>query len=158
LKIKEWKKELVWAFQRVVRKHHAADIDLWDFSFYIANKLLPKLEAFRNQKFHSIPSTCNSPVHCVLEETNKQDARGKTDEGLEAWLNILDEMIYAFRWEAYVSFGQDAKKEKEFYRNYFGQDISTLDDDCYRELRRKAADRAQEGFELFGKYFTCLWD
>jgi hypothetical protein len=153
--IDELRKKIVWAFQRAVRKHHAADIDLWSFHYYIAKKILPKLEAFRNQKFHSIPSVCNSPVHCVLpEETDKQD---KTNDGLVAWLNLLDETIYAFSWDV-TRFGTNLQKEKEFYQNYFGEDVSSLDEDYYSELRKKASDRAQEGFELFGKYFTCLWD
>jgi hypothetical protein len=158
---KKWKDKVVWAFQRIVRKNHAADVDLWSLDFHIAKILLPKLEAFRNQKFHSYPPAFNSPAHYVLdEEKDTQDIHGKTNEGLQTWLNILDEIIYAFRWNVYANWERDTKKERAFYLHYFEQDIPNLDYHHYYDskLVKKAADRAQKGFELFGKYFICLWD
>jgi hypothetical protein len=158
---KKLKNEIIWTFQRITRKHHAADVDLWSLDFHIAKILLPKLEMFRNQRFHSYPPTFNSPAHCVLEEvTGIQDKHGNTNEGLQNWYNILDEIIYAFRWNVYANWEKNTKKERAFYLHYFGQDIPNLDYHYYYgfELVKKAADRAQKGFELFGKYFTCLWD
>jgi hypothetical protein len=157
--IPKLKNKAIWAVQRIVRKHRCADVDIWDMDNHISKILLPKLEAFRNQKHHSYPSAYNSAAHCFLEEkTAKQDEPDKTDEGLEAWLNILDEIIYAFQWNVYASLGSDVKKKNAFYLRYFKHDITTLDDADNTRLKHNAADRAQKGFELFGKYFTSLWD
>jgi hypothetical protein len=87
LRIKE---EIVWAFQRIARKHHASDFDFHCFDFHIAMTLLPKLEAFRKQDFHFCPN--GEP---------------------EIWLNILDEITYAFRWNIYANWEKNPKKRKK---------------------------------------------
>lgn len=136
-RFKKLREETVWAFQRITRKHHASDIDLYSLDFHIAKILLPKLEAFRNQGLHVSP----------------------TGE-IETWLNILDEIIYAFKWNIYANWETNPKRERDFYRRCFGIDDPHLDYRHYydSEIVEKAAERAQKGFELFGKYFTYLWN
>lgn len=136
-RIKMLKKKTVWAFQRIIRKHHASDVDLYRLDFHIAKMLLSKLEAFRNQSLHISP----------------------TGE-IETWLNILDEIIYAFKWNIYANWERNPQKERDFYLSYFGIDDPNLDYLYYydSEIVKNAAIRAQKGFELFGKYFTSLWN
>jgi hypothetical protein len=134
---KIWKNRIAWTFQRLMRKYHASDIDLRQFDLHIARVLLPKLEAFRNQNLNVSPT-----------------------KDMKEWFIILDEIIYALRWNIYANWERDTKRERAFYLRYFGQDVPNLDYLHYydSELVKKAADRAQKGFELFGKYFTGLWD
>jgi hypothetical protein len=129
--------EVVWAFQRVVRKCHAADFDLSYIDYHITKVLLPKLEAFRKKSLPLSPA----------------------DDEMKTWLNMLDEIIYAFRWNLYANWEKNRKDENYFYRYYFAEDDSKLNNINYHdsELVKKAAARAQKGFELFGKYFTGLW-
>jgi hypothetical protein len=134
--IKELKNEICWILQRIVRKHHAADIDLWVLDFHITKILLPKLEAYRNK---------NLPSYST--------------DGMKTWLNVLDEIIYAFRWNIHANWEKNPKKERDFYLYYFGEDALKSDYFNYydSELAKRAAVRAQKGFELFGKHFTGLW-
>jgi len=136
-RIKKLTKNIVWAFQRIIRKHHASDIDLYRLDLHISKLILPKLVAFRNQSLHFSP----------------------TGE-IETWLNILDEIIFAFKWNTYANWERNPEKENDFYLRSFGIDDPDLDYWHYydSEIVKKAAARAQKGFELFGKYFTCLWN
>ena len=136
-RIKKIENRIVWAFQRAVRKNHAADVDLLRLDFHIAKLLLPKLEAFRNQRLHVSPTG---------------------DMG--TWLNVLDEIIYAFKWNVYANWEKSPKRERDFYLCHLGEDEPALDFFHYDDsaLVKKAADRAQRGFELFGKYFIWLWN
>ncbi|MDR0286941.1 MAG: hypothetical protein LBI03_04430 [Clostridiales bacterium] len=136
-RIRKLKKEIVWVFQRTVKKHHLSDIEIQNLDFHIAKILLPKLVEFRNQKLHIFPTT-----------------------KLETWLNILDEIIYAFEWNIYANWEKNPIKERAFYLRYFEIDDQNLDYFHYydSEIVKKAATRAYKGFELFGKYFTCLWN
>ena len=81
------KKKILWTIQRIVRKHHASDIDLCNLDLHIAKILLPKLEAFRNQDLHDSPTG-----------------------DMESWLKILDEIIYAFRWNIYANWERNPGK------------------------------------------------
>ncbi|AEF80900.1 adenylate kinase [Leadbettera azotonutricia ZAS-9] len=65
-------------FQRLYRRSHAADIDLWNMDVHLARIILPKLNSFREQEFDGYPGELGS---------------------LEAWLAALDEMIYAMEWK-----------------------------------------------------------
>jgi len=135
--IKSLINNVIWIFQRIIRKHHTADIDLWNLDLYISKIFLPKLEAFRNQQLHVSPTA-----------------------DMETWLNILDEIIYSFRWNIYTSFESNPKKELNFYLKYFVEEDPNLkfNHEINSTLAIKANNRAQKGFELFGKYFDCLWD
>jgi len=136
-RIKKLTKNIVWIFQRIARKHHASDVDLYRLDLHISKILLSKLEAFRKHNLHVSPT-------------------GK----IETWLIILDEIIFAFKWNIYINWGRNLQKEKNFYIHYFGINDTDLDYWLYSdsEIVKKAAARAQKGFELFGKYFTCLWN
>jgi hypothetical protein len=94
----------------------------------MAKKMLPKMVAFRNQRFHSFPNSFleydDFKDTMSLEEYSKGVASGIfVGGGLEAWLKTLDEIIYAFRWAIYGDYPMcdHDKKEKEFYLHYFGE-------------------------------------
>src|SRR5215469_16596365 len=74
-RIRRLKRKAVWAFQRIVRKHHASDKDLQMLDLHVAKIILPKLEALRNQGLSHSPAN-----------------------EMEICINILDEIIYAFKW------------------------------------------------------------
>jgi hypothetical protein len=107
-------------FQRLFRKSHASDGDLWNMDAHLARIILPKLSAFRAQNLQGYPEESGS---------------------MEAWLAILDEMIYAMQWKI-LEYQHDTTLFK------YSSIPSTPEE----------AERAQKGFELFGKYFNHLWD
>ncbi len=61
------------------------------------------------------------------------DEDNKEDECMK-WKEVVDKMIFAF---------------KHATNDYYIADI---------EENKKADEKAQEGFELFGKYYADLWD
>lgn len=129
--------QFVWVYQRIIRKHHTSDNDLHCLDLHISRILLPKLETFR--------------IH--IADVTQHDKK-------EDWLNILDEIIYAFKWNIHANWQKNPTKERDFYLYHFGMDDQNLDYMNYfdSEIVKIAAKRAQKGFELFGKYFTHLWN
>jgi len=107
-------------FQRIIRKHHSADIDLWGLDYHLARIILPKLKAFRSRDLHGHPAS-----FCDWDENigiSKEDYDKNFKEGVyvgggqDAWLKTLDEMIYAFEYLLYSdSFD---KKQKQFFEKY----------------------------------------
>jgi hypothetical protein len=95
------------------------------------------LEAFRNQDLHTCPTG-----------------------DMKTWYSILDEIIYAFKWNIFAYWEKNPFKENDFYLKYFGEDEPNLSYLNYHdsELVKRAAARAQRGFKLFGQYFICLCD
>ena len=129
--------QVLFALQRLFRNHHCSNKDLRSLDLHIATILLPKLEAFRKQNLRTSP----------------------TGE-MGSWLKTLDEIIYAFRWNIYANWEINPRRERNFYLYYFDEDDPDLNYFHYDDsvLVKKAAARAQKGFELFGKYFTGLYN
>jgi len=61
----------------------------------------------------------------------------------EEWNKALDKMLWSMKETA-----EDFPTEQKFFRN------SKFDEKGFKEYSKKL----QEGLELFGKYFTSLWD
>jgi len=115
-------KEIKWCFQRLFRKHGCADIDFWGLDYHLAKIILPKLIAFRSQKLHGHPmdfSDWSEDDNIGMTKEEYDEAKAKGDfigGGHEKWLEIIDEMIFAFEYLLYTdSFD---KKEKKFYEKY----------------------------------------
>jgi hypothetical protein len=144
-------------FQTVFGKYHISDYDLGNLDAYLAERILPKIKAYRNkylqrevrefppllfedeQIFHDVPLVCSD---------------GEMSDEEKAWVAVMDEIIFAMRW----LIEKDTSKEPAFYREYYGKYASIQDDsDEYFKLTKEAEKRAQSGFEAFGKFFTSFW-
>ena len=103
-------------FQKIFRKNHISDIEMWNCYVYLAKFILPRLKAFRTQDIHGFPDDVNSISNSRIVAA-KDDEQFK--EGLEEWLEIIDEMIFAFEYALYGD--SSDKNEEKFYIKYFGE-------------------------------------
>ena len=162
MRIKNILYNIKYFFQKIFRKNHISDIEMWNCYVYLAKFILPRLKAFRTQKIHGYPNDINSI-------SNSRTVAAEDDEQfkkeLDNWLKIIDEMIFAFE---YALYGDSLDKNgAHFYLKYFGEDPykDILINDAYYKrnenewkIIKEAHNRALKGFEYFGKYFLHLWD
>ena len=115
--------------------------DIWNLDCTLAKIIHPALLLLKEKK-HGSPFVDNEDVPEDLHSTiAPEDQFGDTDEMFhDRWAWVLEEMIWAFGqlviddWEAqYIS-----KEDWNGWRNH--------------------SKRMQNGFRLFGKYYTSLWD
>lgn len=144
-------------FQTIFRKSHISNYDLMDLDSYLAKRILPKIKAYRkrylerevrevpplvfqeNQSFHNVPL-----VH----------SEGEMSDEEKAWVKVMDEIIFAMRWLLEAK----GREDSAFFNEYYGQYIAYEDDkEKHYEQTSDAEERAQKGFETFGKFFTSFW-
>lgn len=77
-------------------------------------------------------------LHGTYGEYSEDDGGFSTQYSHEAWLYVLNEMIYAFdpQWDDKYGFGAEGYNHESYMKN---------------------STRQQKGFELFGKYFSRIW-
>jgi len=91
--IKNFFLHIKWSLQKMFRKYHCSDLNLWNLDIHLAKIILPKLIAFRSMPRLGYPAS--------LQDENE-------------WEKILDEMIFAFKYTL-----ADAEiKRKEFEKKY----------------------------------------
>ena len=109
-----------WGLQRLFRSHHASDCDLWGLYDRLTSIILPKLKAFRKIPLHGYPSSfCewDENIGMTKEEYDKAVKKGDVEGGeSEAWLHVIDEMIFAFSFVEMDSF--DEKKRAKFFKDF----------------------------------------
>ena len=160
---------------------HIDSWDVWSMDATLAEIALPMLLMLRDKK-HGAPNVDPEDVPENLRpgklEIEQYNTDGTTDElFFKRWEWVMDEMIWAFSehtkdWdEAEGSFhtgtidflsvpideagNEVAKEDAKYFRMDRGpNDTSHFDKAGYEAwLNRK-----QNGFRLFGKYYTSLWD
>jgi len=149
--------KIKYTFQKIFRKNHISDYEIWNCRECLAKYILPRLNALRSQNFFCYPNDVNS-ISLSRTVINKDDEYDK--EQLAEWLKTLDEMIFAFE---YALYGDSAdKKSADFYMRYFSKDPYEEFDKDYNkvdyQIIEEAHKRALKGFALFGKYFLFLFD
>lgn len=165
--------------QKLFFKNHTSYREIWNLYSYMAPYIYRKLNAFYEADRVSYPiafSEYDDKSFPSKEEYDKEVADGSiVGGGSEGWNNALREMLFAFDFYANADSG-NKKKEKKFYErwnlenpfeekeeNKYISSIVFLNDKdgvFYHnfELEQEYYKRAQKGAELFGKYFTSLWD
>lgn len=120
-------------------------IDPYD-TWNVDSTLSPVIHAILVEFVKDVPSTASvdredvpEELHSTYGEYNESDGGFSTQYSHEAWLYVLNEMIYAFdpEWDKKYGFGSDSYT----YANY-----------------NEHAKRQQKGYELFGKYFSRIWN
>lgn len=119
-------------------RYGVSDEECWGLHHRLSPYILKRLRHFRNMNLHS------HPVGITHEE----------------WLEILDQMIFAFDY--------DINKEKyNPVPAYFGSDFLKSQESSKEEEEQleswvqkanELAIRQQNGFNLFAKYYVDLWD
>lgn len=148
-------KVLVWIDEKKKRtvKVHIDKWDTWNMDHTLALIILPMLEQLRETK-HGSPYVDDEDVPEYLRKGNEDQLtfefynRGLTvDEDIihKRWEWVLNEMIWAFKEHL------DDNADEKFFN------ITTdprYDHDAWTSWNEKK----QNGFRLFGKYYTGLWD
>jgi hypothetical protein len=119
--------------QRVFRKDHVSDDEVWGLNWALVKFMLPRLIRFRN-KFNNPNPPCCVP-QC----------------GKDEWMQILDKMIFAFRYDFKPTWANTAEYEMKLYKEYFTDEVNE------DNLEDKCDERCNEGFTLFREYFCELW-
>lgn len=198
VRIGDFLRSIKYFFQKLFRKSHTSDREIWNLHYYMAKSLQPKLKAFKESKRVGYPAAFAEYFENEWKNKEEYDqavAEGKLQGGgPEAWEKILDEILFAFDW-----FLSEESLDDSFYKRYNlpnpheeieenkrwsywydlkdGGALSTSNKLSEEEMKERGAtprepratyfnvekhteyaERAQKGFELFGKYFMNFWD
>ena len=164
-------KFLTWIHSKKKRKIqvHIDRWDTWSMDDTLAHIILPMLKQLKETK-HGAPQVDIDDVPKHLKPTKKALAAynkdGTTDEQFfERWDWVLDEMIFAFdskvndNWEDQFETGESDIQWKTLEGGMSEMIRGPNDTKVYDwEGRKEYANRIQNGFRLFGKYYQNLWD
>ena len=147
--------------------------DTWSMDHTLAHIILPMLKQLKNTK-HGAPNVDDEDVPEELKSTSaspKENEWDTDDNHFKRWDWVLDEMIFAFEhknddtWqEAFSSGVIDYKSEAcEWHENGKAKMFKMVDGPnhtykCDYEGMKVVEDRIQNGFRLFGRYYSNLWD
>lgn len=133
--------------------------DTWNVDDTLSMIVAPMLRQLKNTK-HSCARVDDDDVPENLKSTSAPPIKHEwdIDDNWEArWDYVLDEMIWAFE-------NHDSRIDSE--RQFFDHSDVVDGDDITDQIGKIKYDRAgheawnsrkQNGFRLFGKYFTSLW-
>jgi hypothetical protein len=163
-------KFLSWIHSKKERtvKVHIDRWDTWSMDHTLAYIVLPMLRQLKETK-HGAPFVDPKDVPKELQpkkQTKKQKDNGETDSThFERWDWVLDEMIFAFDskvnegWEDQFETGESDLQWKKLEGGMTEMVLGPNDTKVYDwEGRKKYEERISNGFRLFGKYYSSLWD
>ena len=141
--------------------------DTWNMDYTLSLIILPMLKQLKETK-HGSPWTDDEDVPEELRSTSAPPKEHEWDTDslhFQRWDWILDEMIWAFElnttdnWEGQFHHGVidfDFERQEDGTSRLIrgANDTSPWD----KEGQTAYATRMRNGFRLFGKYFSALWD
>ncbi len=147
--------------QKLFRKNHTADIEIWGLNYYLYRYILRKLQAFKDAPRMGYPCCFmdyDENAHVTKEKYNEDVKQGKiTPGGPDKWEETLDEMIFAF--EFLITDDEcDKEKRMEFCKRYGLEDWISEDEVHFNDNLSKYYDRACKGLHLFAEHLPSLWD
>jgi hypothetical protein len=134
-----------------------ADCDLWGLDSFIVRKIYPALRAFVEMEKRGISGAFFD------SRDDEQDMATRRDE-------VYQKILFAFEFYLYDNGGLSKKEAREFDKKHGdpyaetekNKKASVFSDREYMymdmDMLKDFSQRAQEGMELFGKYFCTLWD
>jgi hypothetical protein len=125
------KTTLKYLTRKCIRRKYISSADIWGLHTQLAPFIVRSLTAFLNYNRH-----CTAPGM-------PDNIRGVGS--VEVWDDVLKEMIFSFEFLL-------RKNDRRFIKKHFAANDYTA------ELEAEARKRVQQGFELFGIYYTNLWD
>jgi hypothetical protein len=151
--------------------------DTWSMGHTLAYIILPMLKQLKATK-HGAPFVDDADVPEELRSTNagpKENEWDVDDNHFKRWDWVLDQMIFAFEcelddsWEDGFRSGEHDtiwvpvdnegnkvdKKDAELYHMADGPNHTYK---CDYEGMAVVQARINNGFQLFGKYYSALWD
>ena len=148
-----------WVDKRRVRQVYVRidRYDTWGMDNTLAHIILPMLKQLKATK-HGSPMVddFDCPQHLWSTHAKPKENEWDTDEFWhDRWTYVIDEMIWAFEQEL------DHNSEHKFYTHPDPKlpwrqrlEETQVDEVGLRQHQH----RKQRGFQLFGKYYQCLWD
>jgi hypothetical protein len=169
-------KLLKWIDKKKKRKIHV-HIDRWDtwnMETTLGYIIRPMLKQLIENK-HGAPWVDDEDVPEYLrstaarELTQEEKDTGHTDDNhFKRWDWVMNEMIFAFES---LDGGENEDWENQFTTGEYDYRTKKTSDDIYQlvqgpnhtavtdwDARKAYAERVQNGFRLFGKYYQNLWD
>ena len=133
--------------------------DTWSMDYTLSYVVVPMLKQLQETK-HGAPSVEDEDVPVELRSTSApaKENEWDTDENwFKRWDWVMAEMIWAFEQNL------DDNSEEKFFNDSNVNDKSSIMDQISKikidhEGLRAHQDRKQNGFRLFGKYYSGLWD
>ena len=169
-------KAIQWVWDLFDRKIDYVKIDRWDtwsMDHTLSYIILPMLKQLNNDK-HGAPYVDDEDVPEELKSTNAEPKENEWDTDsnhFKRWYWALDEMIFAFQskqdesWQDAFRSGEidiksvpcewDENGKPKLYRMERGPNDTYK---CDYEGMKVVEERIQNGFRLFGKYYSSLWD
>jgi len=163
----KWKYEAVeywWRKKRQTWQTGFPHEQAWNFHSWHSETVLPRLRFLRNN-LNGCPSDMfeKDYDHAADSELTEQERELAMDRAVRKWEKTLDKMIWSFKhWDDPIKpikpKDYDKRHKKTTYSDgsvaYDGLDKRKWDwTPC-----EKHSERAQEGLDLFGKYYLNLWD
>ena len=147
--------------------------DTWSMDHTLGFIVLPMLKQLK-EKTHGAPYVDDADVPDELKSTNAEPKENEWDTDsnhFKRWYWALDEMIFAFQskqdesWQDAFRSGEidiksvpcewDENGKPKLYRMERGPNDTYK---CDYEGMKVVEERIQNGFRLFGKYYSSLWD
>lgn len=163
---------LLWIDQKKKRKIsvHIDRWDTWSMDNTLAYIILPMLKQLKATT-HGAPYVDDEDVPEHLRSTAappKENEWDTDDNHFKRWDWVLDEMIHAFEteagdlqdWEDQFTTGEHDFRFKKISEDGTSQMVEGPGHTAVTDwdARRAYANRIQNGFRLFGKYYQSLWD
>jgi hypothetical protein len=166
-------KLLKWIDRKKKRKIyvHIDRWDTWSMDNTLSHIILPMLKQLK-ETTHGAPWVDDEDVPEHLRSTaapplteEQKNVHDVDDNHFKRWEWVLDEMIFAFQsevddnWEEQFTTGEydlrSKKTDGDLYQMVEGPNHTAVTD---WDGRKAYAERMQNGFRLFGKYYQNLWD
>jgi hypothetical protein len=162
-------KLLLWIDSKKKRKVYVRidPWDTWSMDQTLAHIVLPMLKQLKEKK-HGSPHVDDEDVPEYLRSTSapvKKEEFDTDDNYHLRWDWVMSEMIFAFEaklndeWEDQFTTGEYDFRYQEtadgLYTMIHGPNHTAVTD---WDARNAYAERMQNGFRLFGKYYQGLWD
>lgn len=149
--------------------------DTWNMETTLGYIIRPMLKQLRENK-HGAPWVDDEDVPIELRSTSarkltqeEKDNGHADDNHFKRWDWVMDEMIFAFES---LEGGANQDWEDQFTTGEYDFRFKKIDEDGTSQLvhgpnhtadtnwegRKAYAERVQNGFRLFGKYYQNLWD
>jgi len=153
-------------FERDIRYVKIDKWDTWSMDSTLTPIILPMLKQLKKDK-HGAPHVDNKDVPANLRDKRKvQPKNGETDKNyFKRWDYVMDQMIWSFTelskedWAAPFWSG---KVDQKWVKLPNGNVEVKEGPKHTLKFNKKAHDkhwaRIQNGLNLFGKYYTALWD
>ena len=166
-------KVLQWIDKKKKRKVyvHIDKWDTWSMDDTLSYIILPMLKQLKATK-HGAPGVDDEDVPEHLRSTSapelteeQKNVHSPDDNHFKRWEYVLDEMIFAFQnkvddnWEGQFTTGEydylSEKTSENMYQIVQGPNHTAVTD---WDGRKAYSNRIENGFRLFGKYYSSLWD